>query len=77
MIGPMLFSLMKVTLKFLIERIESIFVDSVMIELNLNDDKSDFTKVAILEFDHISRVMLYDYWSSLMDILTKSNTLIF
>ena len=48
MIGPMLFSLMKVTLKFLIERIESIFVDSVMIELNLNDDKSDFTKVAIL-----------------------------
>ena len=53
MIGPMLFSLMKVTLKFLIERIESIFVDSVMIELNLNDDKSDFTKVAILSMYRI------------------------
>ena len=47
----MLFSLMKATLKFLIERMESLFVDSVMIELDLNDHKSEFTKVMILGFD--------------------------
>ena len=36
---------MKTTLRFLIERIESLFVDSIMIELDLNDHKSKFTKV--------------------------------
>ena len=40
----MLFSLMKVTSKFLIERIESLFVDSVMIELDLNDHNIDVHK---------------------------------
>ena len=54
MIGPMLFSLLKATLMLLIERIESIFVDSVMIELDLNDHKSEFTKAVILKFGHIS-----------------------
>ena len=77
MIDPMLFSLMKATLKFLIERIESIFIDSVMIELDWSDCKSEFTKVMVLGFGHISHVMLHDHWSSLMDILTLSNTLIF
>ena len=48
MISTMLFSPIKATLKFLIERIESLFVDSVMIELDLNDDKSMFTKVMVL-----------------------------
>ena len=52
MIGPMLFSPMKVTLKFLIKRIESIFVDSVMIELDLNDHKSEFIKVVVLSMCH-------------------------
>ena len=57
MIGPMLFSPLKATLKFLIERIESLFADFVMIELDLNDDKSELTK----GFAHISRVMLDDH----------------
>ena len=48
MIDPMLFSLMKATLKFFIERMESILVDSVMIELDLNAHKGEFTKVVIL-----------------------------
>ena len=43
MIGPMSFSPVKATWKFLIERIESLFVDSVMIELDLNDNKSELT----------------------------------
>ena len=47
MIGPMLFSLMKATLKSFIERMESILVDSVMIELDLNDQKSEFTKMVV------------------------------
>ena len=38
---------MKATLKFLIESMESTFVDSVMIELDLNDHKSELTKVYI------------------------------
>ena len=45
----MLFSRMKATLKFLIERIESLFVDSITIELYLNDDKSEFTKVVVFQ----------------------------
>ena len=45
MIGPMLFSPLKAILRFLIERIESLFVDFVMIELDLNDNKSELTKV--------------------------------
>ena len=49
----MLFSPMKATLKFLIERIESLFVDSIMIELDLNDHKSEFTKVVVLSMCHI------------------------
>ena len=53
MIGPMLFSPMKATLKFLIERIEPLFVDSVMIELDLNDHKSEFTKVVVLSMCHM------------------------
>ena len=52
MIGPMLFSPMKATLRFLIERIESIFVDSVMTELDLNDHKSGFTRVVVLSMCH-------------------------
>ena len=39
---------MKATLKFLIERVESIFGDSLMIELDLNDHKSKLTKVVVL-----------------------------
>ena len=53
MIGPMLFSSMKATLTTLIESVESLFVDSVMIELDLNDHKSDFTKVVVLGFGYI------------------------
>ena len=53
------------------------FIDSVMIELDLNDHKSEFIKVMVLGFGHVSRVMLYEHWSSLMDVLTQSNTLIF
>ena len=50
MIGPMLFSPMKAALKFLIERIESIFVDSKMIELDLSDHKSELIKVVVFAF---------------------------
>ena len=53
MIGAMLFSPMKATLKFLIERIGSLFVDSTMIVLGLNDYKSEFTKVVVLSMCHI------------------------
>ena len=49
----MLFSPMKATLKFLIERIEPLFVDSVMIELVLNDHRSEFTNVMVLSMCHI------------------------
>ena len=77
MIGPMLFSPMKATLKFLIERIKSTFVTSEMIELDLNDDKSELTKVVTLGFGHISHLVLYNHWSSFMDVLTQSNSLIF
>ena len=59
MIGPMLFSLMKATLKFFIERIESLVVDSVMIELDLNDDKSELTKVVVLSMCHIDLSNIY------------------
>ena len=48
MIDPMLFSSMKATLKLLIE---SLFVDSVMIELDLNDDESELTKVSMCHMD--------------------------
>ena len=57
MIGPILFSPMKATLKFLIERIESIFVDSIMIELDLNDHKSEFTKVVVHVY--VSHISIY------------------
>ena len=61
MIGPMLFSLMKATLKFFIERIESLVVDSVMIELDLNDDKSELTKDGgIVYVSHRSIKHLHD-----------------
>ena len=69
----MLFSPIRATSKFLIE---SLFVDSVMIELDLNDNKSELTKVVAKAFAHISHMMLYDHCSSLMDVLTQSNTLI-
>ena len=59
MTGAMLFSSMKATLKFLVERIESIFLDSIMIELDLNDDKSEFAKVVVLRFDRILRSRLF------------------
>ena len=55
----MLFSPMKATLKFLIERMEFIFVDSVMIELDLNDHKSEFTKVVVLSMCHIDLLNIY------------------
>ena len=48
------FSPMKATLNFLIERIESTFVTLEMIELDLNDDKSELTKVVTLSVSHIS-----------------------
>ena len=48
MIDPMLFSSMKATLKLLIE---SLFVDSVMIELDLNDHKSELIKVSMRHID--------------------------
>ena len=59
MIDPMLFSAMKATLKLLIKRIESIFVDSVMIELDLNDHKSEFTKMVVLSMCHIDLSNIY------------------
>ena len=59
MIGPVLFSPMKATLKFLIERIESIFIDSVMIELDWNDRKSEFRKVVVLSMYHIYLSNIY------------------
>ena len=43
---------MKAILKFLIERIESLFVDFVMIELDLNGHNSEFTKVVVLSVYH-------------------------
>ena len=48
-----------------------------MIELDLNDEKSELTNVVVKSSGHMSRVMLYDHCSSLMDVLTQSNTLIF
>ena len=48
-----------------------------MIELDLNDDKSELTKVVAKAFAHLSRVLLDDHCSSLMNVLTQSNTLIF
>ena len=48
-----------------IERIKSVFVDSVMMKLDLND------------FAHLSRVILDNRCSSFIDLLTQSNTLIF
>ena len=55
----MLFSPMKATLKFLIERVESIFADFVMIELNLNDHKSELTKVAVLSLVYIPCAIIF------------------
>ena len=48
-----------------------------MIELDLNDEKSELTNVVVKSSGHVLRVMLYDHCSSLMDVLTQSNTLIF
>ena len=56
MIDPMLFSPMKATLKLLIE---SLFVDSVTAELDLNDDKSEFTKVVVLSMCHMDLSNIY------------------
>ena len=59
MIGPMLFSPMKATLKFLIERVESIFVDPVMVELDLNDHKSELAKMVILCLVYIPCAIIF------------------
>ena len=48
-----------------------------MVELDLNYDKSELTKMVAKAFAHISRVMLDDHCSSSIDVLTQSNTLIF
>ena len=47
-----------------------------MRELDLNDDKSELIKMVAKGFVHISRVMLDDHWSSFMDVLIQSTTLI-
>ena len=55
----MLFSPMKATLELLIERVESIFVDSVMIELDLNDHKSELTKKVVLCLVYIPCAIIF------------------
>ena len=55
-IDQILFFQMKVTMKYLIERIESIFVDSAMIVLDLNDRKNGSIKAVVLyvTLNHLS-----------------------
>ncbi len=62
---------MKVIMKYLIERIESIFVDSGTIGLGLNDHKSEFTKT--VGYVHVPHTFIYltNIYAKQMDVFWK------